>query len=615
MALPPDQVVVGVDLGMTYTGVAICSPDSIEHDSRIVPSVIQQWPGCSDSVASKVPTLVAYRAGAFSIHSWGFECPPIEEVGLAMSVKGLFKFLLDENRLEHMNQLNPLYQEKIANVKGWFKDFLTALHDYIAAYLEDVWHVDWNSTKVEYIFSLPTLWKDDDTLIQSFDAVVKLAFKPGENRSVAIGMTEGEACAIYTAKRIDHKYEKGDSLIVCDAGGGTTDICALKVENIDGETVELVKLDEPQVAEAGSVQIDQAFEEKVGEQLGALEQQHAIPKYAAHFLAKGREFQDIKTSFGGPNANVQSIYYFRVPGLPDSSATRIHLTRDELKAMFDEEMGKIFEFIDLELEELERNGLGLTVSHFILSGGLGSSAYVQREIKARYEQRGMTVLADTDPQEPPVAVCKGLVLDRMQRICYGTSVLRTRCCRASYGILQDEKYKKDKHEEQTPFKCPFNGKSYVPNRIYWIISKGKTINEDTPIKHKIRRRIGLEDSSNGWEDIVVISKFHPDCLPQYLDQGDSRPVCRLLSNLGQGSQAPGPPGVTTKRKSLIGKKYLQVDYELLVYFEQESLRFEVRVIGEEQGESKTVKAEWIFEDGQLAHGTREGQLQKSLPIA
>jgi hypothetical protein len=131
----------------------------------------------------------------------------MEEVGPGMSVKGLFKFLLDENRLEQYNQLNPHYQEKIANVKGWFRDFLTALHDYTAAYLEDIWQVDWDSTKVEYIFSLPTLWKDDDTLVQCFDDIVKLAFTPGENCSVAIGMTEGEACAIYTAMRVDHEYK------------------------------------------------------------------------------------------------------------------------------------------------------------------------------------------------------------------------------------------------------------------------------------------------------------------------------------------------------------------------------------------------------------------------
>ena len=201
----------------------------------------------------------------------------------------------------------------------------------------------------------------------------------------------------------------------------------------------------------------------------------------------------------------------------------------------------------------------------------------------------------------------------MQRICHGTSVLRTRCCQASYGILQDEKYKKGKHEEQIPFKCPFNGKYYVRDQIHWILYKDKTIKEGTPIRHKIKRRIGLEDSSKGWEDTVVISKIHTDCLPRYLGQGDSRQVCRLLSNLGP--QDLGLLGVTIKRKSILGKKYLQVEYELLIYVEQESLRFEVRIIGKEKGESKTVKAGWTFEDSRLAHGTVEDQLQNSLIIA
>ena len=131
--------------------------------------------------------------------------------------------------------------------------------------------------------------------------------------------------------------------------------------------------------------------------------------------------------------------------------------------------------------------------------------------------------------------------------------------------------------------------------------------------HKLKRRVSPKDPSKTWQDVVVISKLHPDCLPQHLGQGDSRQVCRLLSNLGQGAQTSGSPGITTKRKYVfVGKKYLQVEYELRVFVEQESLRFEA-IVGEGEGESETVQAQWIYtEDDQLAEDTQDGQLQDSI---
>jgi hypothetical protein len=43
-------------------------------------------------------------------------------------------------------------------------------------------------------------------------------------------------------------------------------------------------------------------------------------------------------------------------------------------------------------------------SYLVLSGGLGSSKYVQDEIVTRYKRQGMTILADRKhPDEPYVS--------------------------------------------------------------------------------------------------------------------------------------------------------------------------------------------------------------------
>jgi hypothetical protein len=190
----------------------------------------------------------------------------------------------------------------------------------------------------------------------------------------------------------------------------------------------------------------------------------------------------------------------------------------------------------------------------------------------------------------------------MQRICHGTSVLRTRSCRASYGILFNDHYNKSKHPRQTPFKSPLDGKFYVRDQIDWFISKGETIREDVPIVRKYTRRVSFKDPNRTWRDTVVISKLPPDCLPQYLGQGDSREVCRILSDLGRDTQISNSPAFATKRRFVaVGKKYLQMEYELSVFVENENLRFEVRVNGEEKSECQTVKPPWIYteEDRQL----------------
>jgi hypothetical protein len=192
-------------------GVAICSPDRTSKES-IMPIPIQKWP-CSGiaglKVTNKVPTLVSYRAGDLRVRSWGFTCLSRGNPSPNMTVCRLFKFLLDEKYLEKVNEgKSKDEQESIENVRKWFTDFLSELHNHIVAHLEDPpWFVDWGSTKVEYIFSLPTSWQDNDELIEELKKIVKQAgFGSEENCSVTIGLTEGVASAVYTAKSVNHNF-------------------------------------------------------------------------------------------------------------------------------------------------------------------------------------------------------------------------------------------------------------------------------------------------------------------------------------------------------------------------------------------------------------------------
>lgn len=201
--LLPDAYAVAV-------GVAICSTEGKPNES-ISPIPIQKWPGSDTAgckITSKVPTLVAYRAADFRVRSWGYAChqgKPRSETTV-----GLFKFLLDEKFLEDVNRMKPEDDERqvIGNVRKWFTDFLTELYKYIESYLESPdWHVDRYSTKIEYIFSLPTSWEYNVKLIEDYREIIGQAgFGSKKNSSVTIGLTEGVASAVYTAKSVKHKF-------------------------------------------------------------------------------------------------------------------------------------------------------------------------------------------------------------------------------------------------------------------------------------------------------------------------------------------------------------------------------------------------------------------------
>jgi hypothetical protein len=125
-----------------------------------------------------------------------------------MGVRGWFKLFLDEEILKGSLDTYESDLMTIDDVRMWYTHFLTALYEHIASYLQGPpWWVDLGSTNVDYIFSLPTSWKDKSKLTEDFKGIAKLAgFGRRENCSLTIGLTEGEASAVYTAASLEHRY-------------------------------------------------------------------------------------------------------------------------------------------------------------------------------------------------------------------------------------------------------------------------------------------------------------------------------------------------------------------------------------------------------------------------
>jgi hypothetical protein len=155
--------------------------------------------GGAEGVVHKVPTRVSYRAGREG-YSWGLQCPSPGGIRDEMIVKEHFKLYLDPDVLNGTFGNDPdLAPGTIRDVRNWFRDFLTALYNYIVWYLNELFPQGLETERVEYIFSVPTTWKKRP-VIQNFEEIVKKAgFGDNDNHTVTIGLSEAEGAAIYTA--------------------------------------------------------------------------------------------------------------------------------------------------------------------------------------------------------------------------------------------------------------------------------------------------------------------------------------------------------------------------------------------------------------------------------
>lgn len=82
-----------------------------------------------------------------------------------------------------------------------------------------------------------------------------------------------------------------------------------------------------------------------------------------------------------------------------------------------------------------------TKNHVYFSGGLGGSSYLIKLMTKEYKGSGILgsarIHASSDPQ---LCVCKGLVMNRLDRLRSGSCTFSKLCARTSLGILKNEKF-------------------------------------------------------------------------------------------------------------------------------------------------------------------------------
>lgn len=501
MVRHPSPLVIGIDFGMTCTGVAYAWNESMD-----VKLIQDDWPGSEGVTQKKVPSIVVYKPGVekrerssskkssttlgastWTLSSWGFRAQEeSERNNPSKKAHTFWKLLLDEKvvKAAYKNMKPSFTQEDVVR---WYEDFFRELYDHIAAHFVNTRPKQWAS-EVHFVFSVPTTWEED--IIDRFKTCfTKAGFGKMPGHTALVTLTEAQAAAVCTANEQSDEFEKGQYILICDAGGGTTDIALLEVNSDHGEPLKLKQIDKVYGKRAGSTQIDQDFKEHVCKQLKRLQEDHPGMLQDINIIARSMTaslpFQVQKCNLGSKVSTIP--FGIAVTGCPtdfshndsDIENGKLMFTPKKLAAFFDKRLDIIFEAVDTQLKNLENLDGRRQVDYMILSGGLGSSPYVKKKLEERYcegrrysNAAAMTILRAETPQ---LVVAKGLVTDHLGTRGNDnnkTSVLQNWISPRSYGVICVKNWDKNKHLEQDKTKPDaLTGEVHAKNQIMWVIKK------------------------------------------------------------------------------------------------------------------------------------------------
>ncbi|KAF2433505.1 hypothetical protein EJ08DRAFT_583792 [Tothia fuscella] len=484
----PDFI-VGIDVGMTCSGVAFINLAAGSKTTRW----IQRWPGKSDVNENKCSTIVVYNKSA--THQ-----PP---------TSGGFKSESEAERADANRVYREWFKTRLGplsnsageqEVERWYRDYLQKLYEHIERTLSrDLFGKSWQNAVLNYIFSVPTSW--DGAVVENFRRLAISAGFEHPSRpahSIIIGMTEPEAVAVHTSIEAAGRLEIGQTILICDAGGGTTDLSILKIIDSINGSISMKQLLTVCGEDIGSTFIDAEFQKLVEGRLAPVEHllNQSIPELTWEMM-KSRDFQDNKCTFGDHGDAIER-FPVQIPDFPRQYTSlelaaelghiEVKIQRQDLKLIFDQQILKIQNLIDRELQRLMRHCQSEEVTHLILSGGLSNSVYVQDQIRKRYAHgasgfsnaRNTSIWVAPDPQ------------------------------------LADS----------------VDGKLYVPDAIRWFIKKGEPVSSESPIERRFKTTFACGENKipRKTQTAIVISHDDPEVLPLYLSKSVSK-VCDLTSDL------------------------------------------------------------------------------------
>ncbi|KAK6825211.1 actin-like ATPase domain-containing protein [Apiospora arundinis] len=578
-----DRLIVGVDFGTTFSGVAAVyasTPDDIE--------IIKTWPGGNGITSDKVPTEISY------------DIPPAAPVGTPPNIKWGFQFKPEEPRLRCIklfldrSQKLPFYvspQETATQLRKYNKNVVDAVSDYLTQVYEHTMDTLTRrygesfmaSTKVDWVLTCPAVWSD-----AAKNTTLQAAERAGMGSQADIQMiSEPEAAAVYTLKAIQPNHlNVGDNFIVCDAGGGTVDLIAYKIISL-----KPLRVEESAVGTGGlcgSAFLNYRFEEHVKSRLG-------VSRFDEMKLKKNKTWQmglryfeeSVKRNF---NVDEDQEVNVPFPGLPDDEEIGLDcgflvLSPAQIKEIFEPVVKEVCDLVQGQVDTIRTKG-GI-VSGIVLVGGFGQSDYLYRRLKSHFTSAAPPPYTERPTHSTGNAITESGSIEVMQPLYAWTAVVRgavlrglegnmviSRKARNHYGTSYATVYDEDKHSVSERYWSPLWERWMVSDRMQWHIAKGEAISPLSPIAFHYTRNFRPGQSLVVTDDLIACEADEP---PAAYNR-ELAHVCTLTTDL-----SAVPRSLFTRLTTTRGVEFDNLDFTLEMIVDSAGLGFELKVDGVRYG--------------------------------
>jgi molecular chaperone DnaK (HSP70) len=319
--------------------------------------------------------------------------------------------------------------------------------------------------KIRWVLTVPALWSEEHKLFMRKAAVEAGIIEQSNSPSLLLCLEpEGASiqCREDAEESLKNEMTKGTVVLVLDCGGGTVDIT---VHRLTSDTHENFLCEEilPSSGgcEWGSKYVDKYFEEFLKDFFGP-EIFDIYIKNAVARLEILKYFEMIKRKFNpGQEDRSRLQLSYLTEDLSPTKLTELiknhnskHTTEFHLKqrgtscvelppALMISFFQPLFENIKTKVEQLleqSESKVGYKAKFIFMVGGFSESPYLKGEIKKRFENENITVLA---PRRPQVSVIRGACM-------YGLNPrsITSRIAKKTYGINTLTTFDPERHPEE-----------------------------------------------------------------------------------------------------------------------------------------------------------------------
>ncbi|KAI9766117.1 MAG: hypothetical protein M1835_007257 [Candelina submexicana] len=514
------QLIVGIDFGTTFSGVAFAFATNTEAKEDI----ITEWPGAGNQTKQKIPTVLYYDQYqkvvgwgpdiADALAPTGYPKPGVQKVEW-------FKLQLMLSGNTYIDPINlpplPPGKSEIDVAADYLFKLRQAMRNQLQKTLGEVFNRE--ERNIRYFLTVPAIWNDAGKAATRA-AAIQAGFLRDENDNRLTLITEPEAAAMFCSKTGLLNLKIHDAVLIVDCGGGTVDLIAYEVEEETPFTV--AECTAGSGDSCGSTALNRNFSNILRAKIRKMKLPDGS-KTAGKVYAKCiMDFENrIKADFRNNGqkwaVDVGIEAEFPEAGIEEGYMT---FTNEEILQCFEPVVNRILELVRNQIIAIQAQNRQL--QNVLVVGGFGASEYLFQQIKLHVPPQFQAKVVR--PMDSVAAIVKGAVTAGITE-----RVITSRVARRHYLMATLQPFKEGHHPEQ--YRVPsLDGKDRCKYTRQIFVQKGQRVKIGEPVKVSFFRQVA-PGATLMYEDILYACD--DDVCPEYTKDPRIKEVVTLTSDLSR----------------------------------------------------------------------------------